>query len=122
MIRTRSSPRSFGQPSRAEKAPAEGATRRKTRARTPSTRRAAPQRVVSIERAALGALAALLLVTACRLPAAESQARAGDFAAVRQTLAKPDERAANVHRLALEVLRYEIKSAKDIEDRSFIAS
>jgi HEAT repeat protein len=63
-----------------------------------------------------------LLVTACRLPPAQAQARAGDFVALRATLATPESRKTDVGRLAREVLAYEIKSSDNIDDRSFIAS
>lgn len=79
-----------------------------------STERAVPR--------ALALLLALLALSACRVPPAVSQARTGDFAAVRETLSGPEGERTDAARLAREVLAYEIRAAKEIEDRAFIAS
>src|SRR6187431_1606393 len=131
MIRIRSSSPSSGQPSRAERAPDADALPRTKRAHTRLTERAGEQRVVSIDRTAARragltdraavVLVALLAATACRLPPVQSQARAGDFVAVRETLSGPEGRKTDVGRLAREVLGYEIRSSKAIDDRPFIA-
>ena len=150
MIRIRSSLPSFGLPSRAERALAADVTRKKTRAPTPSTRhRRSPAaalterylgRAASTERSAAPhgvpapralrraatlcalALATVIFVAGCGLPKVQSQARAGDFAAVRQTLAGPDGKKTDAVRLAREVLTYELSAARSIDDRAFVAS
>lgn len=63
-----------------------------------------------------------LCIAGCGLPKVQSQARGGDFAAVRQTLAGPDGKKTDTLRLAREVLSYEVSRAREIEDRAFIAS
>lgn len=134
MIRIRSSPPSFEQRSRAERAPDADAILKKTRAYTRLIERAfrhvgstecALGRLGSTERTVLRgaiALTIVLCLAGCGLPKVQSQARAGDFAAVRQTLAGPAGKKTDTLRLAQEVLSYEISAARAIEDRAFVAS
>jgi len=52
----------------------------------------------------------------------QRQARAGDFAALRETVRGPEGKKVDTFELAEEVLAYEVRSASTIDDRRFIAS